>query len=90
MESTRKISFSFNGKRIVSREGLPIAAALMENGIRTIRHCDVTNEARGIFCGIGHCFECRATIDGVPNKRTCLTLAKNNMIVTSTCGDDEE
>lgn len=90
MESTNKIAFTFNGKRIHCTEGLPVAAALMENGIRMIRRCDMTNEARGIFCGIGHCFECRAMIDGIPNQRTCLTLAKNDMIVMSICGDDDE
>lgn len=90
MESSKMIAFTFNNQRIVCREGLPIAAALMENGIRMIRRCHKTNEARGIFCGIGHCFECRATVDGVPNQRTCLTLAKNDMVVTSICGDDNE
>lgn len=90
MESAKEIVFSFNGKQISTIEGLPVAAALMENGVKAIRRCDKTNEARGIYCGIGHCFECRATIDGIPNRRTCLTLAKNGMVVTTNVGDDDQ
>lgn len=31
----------------------------------------VTGEPRGPLCGMGICFECRATIDGKPHVRTC-------------------
>jgi len=46
-----------------------IAAALMAAGqsCRT----SVTGEPRGPLCGMGICFECRATVHGVPHQRTC-------------------
>lgn len=78
-----EINFVFNGKNLKGVEGQPIAAALMVNGIRSIRNCEITGEARGIYCGIGHCFECRATVNGIPSQRTCLTLIEEGMIVTS-------
>lgn len=83
VEQLKKVSFIFNGKCLTGYKGQPIAAALYANGIRTIRYCEVTGEPRGIFCGIGHCFECRATVNGIPSKRTCLTLLEEGMIVSS-------
>ncbi|MEL4025768.1 (2Fe-2S)-binding protein [Lysinibacillus endophyticus] len=83
MAKQKEIHFIFNGKEIKGIEGQPIAAALFNNGIRAIRQCEVTGEQRGVYCGIGHCFECRATVNGIPGIRTCLTLIEENMIVTS-------
>lgn len=83
MGNSEEINFLFNGKKLKGVEGQPIAAALMAHGIRSIRNCEVTGEARGIYCGIGHCFECRATVNGVPSQRTCLTLIEEGMIVMS-------
>lgn len=79
----KEISFLFNGRRLKGLEGQPIAVALFVNGIRTIRICEITGEARGIYCGIGHCYECRVTVNGMPGKRACLTLLEKNMDVSS-------
>lgn len=69
----RAVRFRFDGRDLEAHEGEPIAAALLANGIRVIRHQLVTGAPRGIYCGIGHCFECIAEVDGVPGQRTCLT-----------------
>jgi sarcosine oxidase, subunit alpha len=79
----KEISFTFNGKQLLGIEGQPIAVALMANGIRAIRTCSVTGEPRGIYCGIGHCYECRATINQKQTIRTCLTCLEENMDITS-------
>ena len=39
------------------------------------------HEPRGIFCAIGRCTDCKMTVDGVPNTRTCITLVKDGMRV---------
>ena len=36
---------------------------------------------RGLFCGIGVCWECRCVIDGRPNTRACMVEAKPGMTV---------
>lgn len=82
-QSTKQIKFYFNGEELSGIDGEAIAAALLANGIRTIRACEVTGESRGIYCGIGHCYECRAEVDGVPNVRTCLTPIQQGMNVFS-------
>ena len=41
----------------------------------------VTGEPRGPLCGMGICFECRATIDGMPHQRSCQILCAAGMEV---------
>jgi aerobic-type carbon monoxide dehydrogenase small subunit (CoxS/CutS family) len=41
---------------------------------------------RGLFCGIGVCFDCLVTIDGTPNQRACLVPAHPDMVVTTQLG----
>lgn len=77
------ITFYFNGQKLDGYEGEPIAAAILANGLTVIRHCQVTGEPRGLYCGIGHCYECRAEVNGIPNVRTCLTPLEDGMVVNS-------
>jgi len=41
----------------------------------------VRGELRGPLCGMGICFECRATVDGHPHVRTCMTTCRDGMVV---------
>jgi D-hydroxyproline dehydrogenase subunit gamma len=60
--------------------GSMVAAAVLESSVTTFRR-SVTGEARGPLCGMGICFECRVTIDGVAHVRSCQTLCENGMDV---------
>ncbi|MEW9502652.1 (2Fe-2S)-binding protein [Jeotgalibacillus marinus] len=82
-KNEKEVPFYFNGKQLIGNEYEPIAAALLANGIRALRLCDTTGEYRGVFCGIGHCYECRAEVDGIPNVRTCLTPLTEGTKVSS-------
>jgi len=86
----KTINFTFNGKRLQGCEGDSIASALLANGIRTIRHDLATREPRGIFCGIGHCYECRVNVKDEGNARACITPIAENMTIESTRGEDNE
>lgn len=77
------ITFSFNGHEYEAYEEDTIASALLANGIRTLRHHEQSGTPRGIYCNIGHCFECRVTVDDVANVRACLTPIKENMMIES-------
>jgi hypothetical protein len=72
--------FSFEGKAITARAGQSVAAALLEAGERCLR-IDEAGNAKGAVCGIGVCWECRCSIDGVPDTRACMTEARPGMIV---------
>lgn len=75
------ISFVFNGREYQAREGEPIAAALLAAGVRTLGHSERSGRPRGVFCGIGHCYECRVSVDGQHNVRSCVTPLRRGMVV---------
>ena len=63
-------------------EGTTVAAALLNNGQERYR-LSVSGEPRGPLCGMGICFECRVTIDGVQHERSCLVVATDGMEVVT-------
>lgn len=77
----RTISFQFDGQRIDALEGETIAAALSAAGITTLRHT-ASGAPRGVFCGMGACFDCVVTVNGRIGQRACLMPAQDGMQVT--------
>lgn len=77
------MTFLFNGQSIDAEPGMTIGGALMKAGIREIRSTRFTGEPRGIFCGIGSCFDCVVTVNGIANRRACITPVEAGMVVTS-------
>ncbi len=69
-----------NGTEHRVPEGVSLAAALLNAGYPAFR-TSVGGEPRGPVCGMGTCFECRVTIDGVPGRRACLTPVREGMMV---------
>ncbi|GAA4220652.1 putative molibdopterin-dependent oxidoreductase YjgC [Streptosporangium album] len=56
--------------------GQTIGAALHGAGIRSWRTTRIGGRPRGLFCGIGVCFDCLVTVNGSPSLRACLTEAR--------------
>ncbi|CAM4377854.1 (2Fe-2S)-binding protein [Bacillus manliponensis] len=83
LETREKVTFTFDHIQYEAYENEPIAAALLANGIRKLRVHEDSGTARGIYCNIGHCVECRVTVDGLQNIRACLTVVKDGMVVES-------
>lgn len=79
--SGQRVTFTFNGEPVAAEEGEPIAVALLAAGHWVLRRADKGATPRGLYCGMGHCYECRVTVDGVPNVRACLTPVRAGMQV---------
>ncbi|HZW67981.1 MAG TPA: (2Fe-2S)-binding protein [Pseudogracilibacillus sp.] len=79
----KKISFFFNEVELEGFEGEPIAVALLANNIRNLRVHEESGSTRGIYCNIGHCFECRVMTQDSEVVRACLTPIYENMKITS-------
>ena len=75
------LQFYFEGLEIGAYQGETVAGALLAAGIRTLRHAEIGGDPRGLFCGMGVCFECRMMIDGQPNVRACMTPVRQGMHV---------
>lgn len=83
LENIKEVTFTFNDNEYTGIEGEAIAAALLANGIRTLRYHETDNEPRGVYCNIGHCFECRVSINEKAGVRACLTPLKEGMKIVS-------
>ena len=77
----QEVHFKVDGQPILAYEGETIAAALIAAGHRALRHT-VEGRPRGVFCGIGMCFDCMVNVDG-RNVRACLTPVREGMVVTT-------
>ena len=82
----QKITLMVDGKPLEAFAGEPIAAALIAAGFRVFRHTTKRNEPRGLFCALGRCTDCVMTVDGRPNVRTCVTPARDGMVIESQSG----
>lgn len=78
-----KVTFTFDDQVIEGYKGESLAAALLVQRIRTLRLHEETGQPRGIYCNIGHCFECRVNINGLDGERACLTPISDGMVVKS-------
>lgn len=83
IDERSKVTFTFDGKEYTGNEGDTIASALLANGVRTLRAHEETGTPRGIYCNIGHCYECRVTVDDVRGVRACLEPIAEGMNVAS-------
>ena len=81
------VTVTFAGRTLQARDGQSVAAALTAAGVRSWRTTRRGARPRGLFCGIGVCFDCLLTIDGRPAQRACLVPVRDGMTLGETGGD---
>lgn len=86
LSDLKLVTLYYNGAPIRAVEGEPVAAALMNAGIRVFRTTAKRHEPRSVFCAIGRCTDCMMIVDGVPNTRTCVTPVHDGMRVETQQG----
>ncbi|GGX53077.1 (2Fe-2S)-binding protein [Streptomyces fructofermentans] len=72
---------TFDGRELAVLPGRTIAAALWSAGVTSWRTTRAGGEPRGVFCGIGVCFDCLVTVNGRPNQRACLLPAEPGDVI---------
>lgn len=82
-----EINLSLDGAPITAAPGQTVGAALTAAGVTSWRSTAKKGRPRGLFCGIGICFDCLVTADGVPNQRACITPAREGMKVDTNRGE---
>lgn len=75
------VTLFINDKEVSVRKGTTVAAAILAEGKPCRR--SVHGSMRGPVCGMGVCFECRATVNGRLHQRTCQLLCEPGMQVTT-------
>ncbi len=83
-EPTR--SLTMDGVTVPFRPGQTVAGALIAAGRHVTRTTRIGARPRGLFCGIGGCFDCLITVNGRPNVRACLEPATAGDVVSTQRG----
>ena len=80
------VMISIDGQAVRVPVGTPVAVAVWNHGIRRFRH-SVTRSARAPLCGMGLCYECRLSIDGAANRRSCTLPCREGMVILTASAD---
>lgn len=72
------IKLKINNQETEIPNGSTVATAIFATAAKSFRR-SMTGEKRFPLCGMGVCFECRVSIDGVKHQRSCQILAKEGM-----------
>ena len=79
----KTLQFTFNGETIAAVPGQSISAAIFAADQKVLRKTRIKGEECSIFCGIGICWDCVVTVNGVMNQRSCLVEVQEGMVVSS-------
>ena len=79
----KAVSITVDGKRIRAYENETVGMSILAAGKRTLARSIKFHRPRSMFCSTGTCHRCLMEIDGIPNRRACLTHVKDGMIVRS-------
>lgn len=77
---SESIEIVLNGRALAVDAGSTVAAALLTAGESAFR-VSSSGEPRAALCGMGICYECRLTIDGIEQRRACLVRVRPGMRV---------
>ncbi len=75
------VNMTIDGREVQVQPGTTVAAAILLR--KSAFRRSVHGELRGPVCGMGICFECRATVNGKAQQRTCQLLCESGMVVNT-------
>ncbi|UNZ19867.1 2Fe-2S iron-sulfur cluster-binding protein [Streptomyces sp. 891-h] len=76
----RPLRITVDGEPADGIEGQTLAGVLLASG-RTAWRTGPSGAARGVFCGIGVCFDCLVTVNEDPDVRACRRRAVDGDVV---------
>ena len=71
-----------DGRATLVQPNTSVAAAILSSGRTTFR-TSISGQPRAALCGMGICYECRVTIDGMPHSRSCQILCRQGMDIVT-------
>jgi aerobic-type carbon monoxide dehydrogenase small subunit (CoxS/CutS family) len=78
VERGAAVTVTVDGRPVPAYLGESVAAVLMADNELVLRTTK-DDEPRGLFCGMGVCFDCLVVVDGVPGTRACVTWVRDGM-----------
>lgn len=80
--TSQTVTVTYDDVPLTALAGETIAAALTAHGYTEFRQTR-TDGRRGLYCGMGACFECLVTVDGRAAQRACLTKVADGQQIRS-------
>ena len=81
----KQIHVEVNGAHVTAFEGETVAALFVAENMSAMR-TTLEGEPRGIYCGMGVCFDCLVVINDIPNTRACMTWLQEGMKISTQTG----
>jgi predicted molibdopterin-dependent oxidoreductase YjgC len=79
------VTILLDGRPVRAHAGETVATVLIAEG-HTATRTTAGGQPRGLFCGMGVCFDCLVVVDGTPNTRACMTFVAEGMDVRRQAG----
>ncbi len=76
-----EVAFEFDGQKFRAQVGMSIAAALILNGIQSLRNTPISGSSRGPYCMMGSCYDCLVSVDGL-TVQGCQTPVTEGLVVS--------
>ncbi|GAA4715367.1 2Fe-2S iron-sulfur cluster binding domain-containing protein [Promicromonospora umidemergens] len=81
------LTIRVDGEPVTGAAGQTIAGVLLGAGRRQWR-TTADGAPRGVFCGIGVCFDCLVEVNGLRDVRACLRRAQDGDVVARQGGSE--
>ena len=80
----KKIEVTIDDQKVKAYEGELVSTVLQAEGISVFGRKHTTSRPSGVYCGMGVCYECLVTINGISNIQACQTFAVDQMVIETT------
>ena len=71
------LTITVDGVPIVGLTGQSLAGVILASGSLMLRRTSASGRPRGVFCGIGVCFDCLVEVNDLRDVRSCQRKAVN-------------
>jgi hypothetical protein len=77
------LTITLNGESMSGVVGQSLAGVILANGTLGFRQTSMAGSLRGVFCGIGICYDCLVEVNGQRDVRACQRRAAGGDSVVS-------
>jgi predicted molibdopterin-dependent oxidoreductase YjgC len=75
------VTIDVDGEPVTGVLGQSLAGVILAGGTLGLRRTSVNDQPRGVFCGIGVCYDCLVEVNGQRDVRSCQRRATDGDVV---------
>lgn len=88
--ATTPVTITIDGESVTGVTGQSIAGIVMACDQLELRRTASGDRPRGVFCGIGVCFDCLVEVNGVQDVRACQRKAREGDVISTGRGSSAQ